>query len=139
MSRQSGVLPDVNDPEFASFWQATKQQRLVIPRCSNCERFAWPPRPICPHCFSDTFEWTAVPATGTIYSWTVVHHQTVDSMDSGYIVAIVEIDGVDGVRLLGNIWDFPGEDLRVGMRLSARFDEMSADCTLVNWSVDRGS
>ena len=132
---EHGALPDVTDPQFAPFWDATRQERIAIPRCDACTRFVWPPRPICPNCYADRFTWTDVATEGHLFSWTVVQHATVDTMSPGYVAAIVELEGGDGLRLLGNLWDYPPEDLRVGMRVHARFDRVTSKCTLVNWVV----
>lgn len=135
MKRQCAVLPDVDDPDFAPFWEAARNQQLVVPKCEGCDRYVWPPRPICPHCYTDEFSWTPVPTEGTLFSWTVVHHSSAATMDPGYIVAIVDLDDTGGVRLLGNIWDHNAAELRVGMPVVAEFDRVSEGVTLVNWRV----
>ena len=36
----------------APFWEGAKEGRLMLPRCTNCNRVHWYPRLICPFCHS---------------------------------------------------------------------------------------
>jgi uncharacterized OB-fold protein len=46
------------------------EEHLVGVRCMACGTHAFPPQPTCPRCGSAT-EPTALPARGTVWSWTV--------------------------------------------------------------------
>ena len=50
---------DLPQPDFETqpFWDATREQRLVLPWCTDCERAIWYPRATCPHCLGDAVEW----------------------------------------------------------------------------------
>lgn len=139
MKVPTGVLPDVDDPEFAPFWAAARDHRIDIPACAQCGRMTWPPRPICADCHGFDFVWTAVASTGTLFTWTVVHHATVESMPCPYVIAIVAVDRTPSVRLLGNLWDVNLAELKVGLPLVARFDAASEHCTLINWVPARSA
>jgi uncharacterized OB-fold protein len=46
----------VTNPETAPFWDAAKQGKFMIKRCTNCGEAHYFPS-ICPFCFSDKTVW----------------------------------------------------------------------------------
>lgn len=128
-----GTLPDLEDPRFAPFWRATGEGRIDLPQCENCDTLVWPPRPVCPVCLGDAFRWSDAGTRGEIYSWTVVHHATVDTMPGPYIVVVVALSNAPGVRLLGNMWSIDEQELAIGLPVEASFDDVGEGTTLVNW------
>ena len=42
-------LPVV-DHDSVAFWDALREQRLLIKRCANCTKYHFYPRILCPHC-----------------------------------------------------------------------------------------
>jgi uncharacterized OB-fold protein len=128
-----GVLPETADPRFARFWTAARECRLEIPRCAGCDGYVWPPRPICPRCLGNDLRWVEAGTRGEVYTWTVVHHATVETMPGPYIVVVVSLTDAPGVRLLGNMWTIAGEELAIGLPVEAVFDDVGEGVTLVNW------
>ena len=45
------------NPESQPFWDAAKDGKFMIKRCTACGEPHYFPRSICPYCFSDTTEW----------------------------------------------------------------------------------
>ena len=45
------------NPETAPFWEAAKQGKFLIKRCTACGEPHYFPRAICPFCFSDATVW----------------------------------------------------------------------------------
>jgi Rubredoxin-like zinc ribbon domain (DUF35_N) len=43
----------VTNPETAAFWDAARQGKFMIKRCTACGEAHYFPRAICPFCFSD--------------------------------------------------------------------------------------
>ena len=37
-------IPELGDPLTKPFWDAAKEDRLVLPRCIDCNRVHWYPR-----------------------------------------------------------------------------------------------
>lgn len=96
------VLPVVDDPDTAGFWEAAARRELVVRRCPACESVVHLPRQTCP-CGSDATEWVAVSGRGTIFSWTVVEHQVHPGHPTPYTVVLVALDDEPTVRLLGSL------------------------------------
>ena len=69
-------------------------------------------------------EWTAVEASGrgAVYSYVVVHHPPVPPFEYPNLIVLVELE--EGTRVVSNLRDVAPEDVRIGMAVRARFDEL---------------
>jgi uncharacterized protein len=84
-------------------------------RCTKCATLAFPPRRHCLGCRSDdTWELTALPRTGEVYT-TATIHVPVPSLQTPYTLAVVELDDVD-VRALVTVTDVPPSVTDIGDR-----------------------
>jgi uncharacterized OB-fold protein len=127
-------VPDVADPAFAPFFDGCAVGKLVIPQCSNCGAYCWPPRFLCPSCGSRKLQWTEVRAEGEVFSYTVVHRAAQDWLISRvpYAVAIVALDEC-GVRMLGSVDNLP--ELGVGVRVHAVFRSVDGMPAMPHWTL----
>jgi uncharacterized OB-fold protein len=110
-------------PESVPFWEAAKEKRLLLPHCSHCRQFFFPPSQRCRHCLSQDVAWVESKGTGRIYSFVIYHrsyHPAFEG-DIPYVVAIVELD--EGVRLLSNILGTPPETVRCDQRVRVTFQQ----------------
>jgi uncharacterized OB-fold protein len=90
------------DPLSAPFWEAAREHRLVLQRCSACGAYQFYPRPFCIACDrDDALEWVDASGTGTVYSAVTVHMPVSEDLDPPYQVAIVEL--AEGPRITSNI------------------------------------
>lgn len=122
-------LPTI-DPESRPYWDALKQHRLLFKHCRDCKRHHFYPRELCPHCHSDALDWAEVAGTGSIYSYTVARRPAGPAYksDTPYVVAIVELD--EGARMMTNIVTADVEAVRIGQRVTVRFEDVTAEVTL---------
>jgi hypothetical protein len=126
-------LPDLTDPATAPFWAAARDRRLVAQACPECAALRWPPRPLCPECLAPGGDWAALAPTGTVWSYAVYRRamQRAFAAIVPYTVALVELDA--GIRMVGRVLG-PPEDVRAGLRVTAAFEPVTEDVTLVHWS-----
>jgi uncharacterized OB-fold protein len=96
-----GVVPATMTDPFADdltkpFWDAALEDRLVVPRCTNCGTFRLPPGPFCFACRHQAVEWVELPGTGAVYTFTVVRHPLAPHFAEivPYVTAVVELDDV---------------------------------------------
>lgn len=127
-------LPDPSFAEFAEFWRGTRENRLLVQQCADCGTHRWPPRAACHACRGLDTRWVDASPTGTLYTWTVVEHQTVPGIAAPYVVGLVALDEPDGVRFLGQVVGIDPADLTVGLPLTARFEAADEEIVLVNWA-----
>src|SRR5436305_1309896 len=74
MTVSTQVLPapaPVVLPEIKTYWDATAEGRLLLPKCEDCQAVIWFPRPFCPECASLNVAWVEASGRGSIYSFTV--------------------------------------------------------------------
>lgn len=116
--------PPEADPLAAPFWDAVQRDAVALPRCSVCGRWQWYPEPSGTDCAGGELVWEDVATTGTVYTFTRVHRSFLPrSRDQDpYLVGSVELDGVDGPKLVANFADDPRLD--VGARVQARFEDV---------------
>ena len=60
-------------PQTKEFWEGAKAGKLMLPRCTDCNRVHWYPRLICPHCHSMDLEWIEASGEGRIHTFAVQH------------------------------------------------------------------
>ena len=111
--------------ESLPFWEAALEGRLVIQKCGACGAERHPPAPCCSKCGSHDVRTRDVDGTGVVYTYTVVHQKFIPGMPEPYVVASVELDGTDGVRIVSNVVDVDPAEVQVGMAVEVFFEEMS--------------
>ena len=120
--------PPVTDPEPApralrprpainrdnAFWfDAAREHRLVIQRCTGCSELRHPPGPVCPCCGSLDWDTVEAAGTGTVYSYVVNHHPKHPAFDYPMVVAVVEL--TEGTRLITNLVGVAPEDVQIDL------------------------
>jgi uncharacterized OB-fold protein len=128
-----GVFPSLMTQTYADarsqpFWDAAKEDRLAVPRCTNCGTFRLPPSPFCFTCQSRGMEYVDLPGTGRIYSFTVVRHPLHPDLAAAcpYVSGVVELDGTQGAgaRMLVNIIDCHPDAVRIGDAVEIVFEQL---------------
>ena len=116
-ARRLRPAPVVTD-DNAVFWDAARNGKLVVQRCS-CGHMRHPPRPICARCHST--DWTAEPARGdgVLYSYALLHHPQNPAFEYPIVAALVDLP--EGVRVVSQVVDAEREELAIGMRLRVTF------------------
>lgn len=122
-------LPVV-DPDTEPFWRAAREHRLVVKRCADCGKAHFYPRELCPHCHSDAVSWFDASGHGTIYSFTVARRPAGPAFqpDAPYVVALVDLD--EGARMMTNVVGCPPDTVRIGMRVTVSYDDVTPEVTL---------
>jgi uncharacterized OB-fold protein len=118
--------------ETYPWWQAATQHKLVVQRCGRCGEYRHPPKPICPLCQSPEYGWNEVSGRGTVYTYTVVHQAFVPSLAEKlpYVVAAIELEELDGVRVVSNVVDVEPADVRIGMPVEVAWEDMGPELAL---------
>jgi len=126
------------DNETLAWWQAAAEHRLVVQRCTDCDHLRLPPAPVCPECRSSGSDWKQVSGRGELYTYTVVHRPVALGQDLPFVVAVVALEGADGVRIISNLVDVSPEALQIGMALELVWEDMSAELAIPRFRPARG-
>ncbi|MGE7544735.1 Zn-ribbon domain-containing OB-fold protein [Sporosarcina newyorkensis] len=112
----------IADGDSLTFWEGCKEDKLLIQRCEDCDKFIFYPRIVCPNCMSENIEWVESAGKGKVYSFTVVRHSPPSfSDDVPYVVAMIELD--EGVRMISNIVECEIGDVYCDMSVEVVFEE----------------
>jgi uncharacterized OB-fold protein len=119
----------VPDGDSAPFWEGARQGHLRIQRCSQCDRYIFYPRAVCPHCMSASIEWVTASGRGSIHAFTVVHRAPEEfRREVPYVVALVDLE--EGVRMMTRIVDCQPASVRVGLPVAVTFQALSEEIAL---------
>ncbi|MGI5139076.1 MULTISPECIES: Zn-ribbon domain-containing OB-fold protein [unclassified Streptomyces] len=125
MSGTPGGPPRFDLPEQDAFtrtyWEAAAEGRLLIRRCAACGRAHHYPREFCPHCWSEDVTWEQAGGRATLYTWSVVHRNDLPPFAdrTPYTAAVVDL--AEGPRMMTEVVECAGAELRVGMDLQVAF------------------
>jgi uncharacterized OB-fold protein len=119
--------PQIN-VETKTFWDATAEGKLLLPRCNTCDVVIWYPKLFCSDCSSFDISWFEASGKGTVYSYTINRRGQGDYRDLAYVVAYVELE--EGPRVLTNIVDCDVDQVRIGQAVQVVFHPTSNGAAL---------
>ena len=121
--RVQRMEPPVGD-ESQPFWDATRDEVLRLPWCTECEQAIFYPRAVCPRCLGSAIEWRDASGHGTVHAVTVESRPQNPGMAAmaPYAVALVDLD--EGVRLLTNIVGVPASEVSVGQPVTVAWEPL---------------
>src|SRR4249919_3611645 len=97
-------LPDADDVS-RPFWEGANAGKLLVQRCTECQRLQFPPDSSCASCGSSDVSFVEVSGRGTIFSFTETvsgaRHPYFQSM-SPYLVGHVQLEEQEGLILASN-------------------------------------
>ncbi|MGE4606276.1 MAG: Zn-ribbon domain-containing OB-fold protein [Myxococcota bacterium] len=125
-----GMPQPMADNDSVPWWQAAAEHRLLVQRCIDCSHQRLPAAPICPSCRSDAADWQEVSGRGELYTYTIVHRPIAAGQELPFVIAVIELDGAEGVRLISNLVETALEDLKIGMPVEVVWEDMSPDLSI---------
>ena len=120
----------VASKETKPFWDAAKQKKLVMPRCTSCGTWRFPVSRHCRACGKPGYEWKEVSGRGTVFTY-VTYHRHYHPGFAGelpYVVALVALE--EGPRIISNIVGIPPDQVRCDMKVAVQFEQITADTAL---------
>jgi uncharacterized protein len=118
------ITANVPEPDDVTgpWWEATRERRLIVQRCSLCDGRQHPPRAVCISCGrAEGLEWLDSAEVATVDTWTVVHRSPVPDMPTPYVIARVRLD--EGPVLLTRLE--PDLEWRIGDRVTVRWADLA--------------
>ena len=103
----------------APFWDGLREGKFRTTRCSQCSHMTFPPKPVCPECWSADVEWVDLSGRGLLRSYTeVCAAPAVFAAEVPYILCLVDLD--EGVRCVSRVladWDELQPDMHVKLKI----------------------
>jgi len=99
------LLPDLDEPNTAGFWEGTARGELLVQACGSCGKWRMPPRPMCPHCRALDTRWERTSGRGRVWSFIVPHPPLLPAFAAyaPYNAIIVELEEDPTIRFAGNL------------------------------------
>lgn len=101
--------------------------------CTQCNTWVWYPKAWCPNCGGrNTLEWRKLSGRGEVYSFTIVR-QVIDNSpafqkDLPFVIGLIELE--EGPRMYSNVTDVKPEDVKIGDKVSAYFEDVTSELSL---------
>jgi len=116
-------LEDSKTTEISQFFQNLKQGQLTTTKCKKCSQLLWPPRIVCPNCFSNELEWVDLGSEGELYAFTEVRIGAPLGFvqDAPFCVGIVKISGL---LISSRIDNAKYDQLKIGDKLQLKIVEL---------------
>jgi uncharacterized OB-fold protein len=121
MARLEPPVTPLTEP----FWEATRDERLLVQWCRACDAGIYWPRQVCPGCLGTDLTWRPAAGTGTVYACNVMHQPGNPMMADRvpYVLALVDL--AEGVRMATNIVGCEPDEVRVGMAVRVGWEPLS--------------
>ena len=103
------------NPETPPFWDAARQGKFLIKRCTACGEAHYFPRSICPFCFSDKTVWEESPGEGKIYTFSLMRKSPTGPYAIGYVTL------KEGPSVQTNFVDCDLDELKIGQKVKVVF------------------
>ena len=121
------------------YWDAADRHELAVQSCEDCKKAIHPPGPACPHCGSERIEWINYgnEVTGTVYSYIMTYVTMLPGFqhDLPTIIAQVEVDQVDDVRITANIINATPEEVEIGKTVRMAWVDITENRALPQWEL----
>jgi uncharacterized protein len=119
-------LAPTTTPDTKFFWDALKDGKLLIQRCTGCSTLRHPPRPMCPRCNALAWDTIESSGRGEVYSFVLPRHPRWPWFEETYVVALVQLE--EGIRIVSNLTGVDASEVTIGMPVEGyveHFDNVS--------------
>lgn len=113
-------MPEESPGPEAAYQAFLRDGRFMLQRCRETGAYVFYPRVLPPGTGAGTLEWVEASGRGTVYATTVTRRRP--EQGGSYNLALVEL--AEGPRLLSRVVGVAPEDVRIGMEVRARVDEI---------------
>jgi len=114
------ILPPITETNRA-FWTGGRTGQLLIQRCASCERWVHPPAEACAAC-GGPLNAKPVSGRGTVFTFTINGHSFHPQVPPPYVIAVVQLDEQDDLRLPTNIIGCEPSAVTVGAAVRVVFE-----------------
>lgn len=105
------------------YWDAAREDKLVLPHCRSCGHTFFMSRHQCPKCWSDDLAWKQASGRGTVHSFSVVRRASLATFAARtpYVLALIDLE--EGPRMMTNIVGENAMETRIGDAVTVCFEE----------------
>jgi uncharacterized protein len=116
-----------------TFWDGLAKQQFLTTKCNHCGELTFPPKPLCPGCWSKDLSWIELKGTGVLRSYTeVTAAPLMFAAEAPYVIALIDLD--EGIRCMSRVLA-PYDTLRPDMRVRVKVRVAEPSC-LFDFVID---
>ncbi|MFJ7832531.1 Zn-ribbon domain-containing OB-fold protein [Peribacillus sp. NPDC097284] len=127
----------VKTQDNTPYWDGADRHELILQKCNSCQEYSHPPGPSCAKCGSTELSWESQGSdiNGKVYSYIISYRPFLPGFqdDLPLIIAIVELDKLPDVKLIGNILQCSTDDVHIGMQVKMTWEKMTEEHSLPQW------
>ena len=126
------------DPLVAKpYWDGAKEGKLMLPRCTTCNRVHFYPRVICPYCQSTDIEWFEASGEGYLHTFAVQHRAGPGwREETPFVTAYIDLKEGDRVfTVLRGVDATKPEEIKIGAKCRIEWDEATEEVHIPFWRV----
>ncbi len=136
MAEYNKPIPDP-DPISNPFFDGAKEGKLMLPRCTTCNKVHFYPRMLCPYCHSSQIEWMEASGVGYIHTYAVQHRAFGGWADEApFVTAYIDLAEGDRIfTVLRGVDPEKPEEIEIGAKVQVEFEEANEDVSIPFWRV----
>lgn len=119
------------------YWDAADRHELALQKCNTCNSYNHPPGPSCSSCGSTDVVWEnhGSTITGKVYSYVVSYRPFLPGFqnDLPLVIAVVELDHLPEVRIIGNVLDGNAETVTIGTAVKMVWVNATEERAVPQW------
>jgi uncharacterized protein len=119
------MIPERREHNRA-FWTGGADGQLLIQRCARCARWVSPPTSDCPDCGGELVA-AQVSGHGQVFTYTVNYHPFNPAVPPPYVIAIVQLEEQEDLRIAANIVGCEPESVRIGLPVEVAFERQELE------------
>jgi len=125
------------EPVNQPFWDGAKEGKLMLPRCTVCNRVHFYPRIMCPHCHSMSIEWFEASGEGYIHTYAVQHRAFGGWADEvPFVTAFIDLKEGDRMfTVLRGVDATKPEEIKIGTLVRVEFEPATDEVHIPFWRV----
>ncbi|MEM1545376.1 MAG: Zn-ribbon domain-containing OB-fold protein [Candidatus Methanomethylicia archaeon] len=118
----------LSETTIENFYRKLEEGKLVAAKCSKCGVIVFPPRPICPSCYSESLVWIELEKEGEIITYTIIHVAP-PSLKPPYVVAVVKLK--NNIKIIGMLKE-DIDKVKVGLKVKI---EVESGEVMEGWPI----
>jgi uncharacterized OB-fold protein len=129
-------IPDP-DPTNQVFFDGANEGKLMLPRCTTCNKVHFYPRILCPYCHSSQIEWFEASGTGFIHTYAVQHRAFGGWADEApFVTAYIDLAEGDRIfTVLRGVDPEKPEEIEIGAKVQVEFEQATDEIAIPFWRV----
>lgn len=132
MSTTAKPLPAL-DGDNAPHWAGARERQVRVQRCTDCSGLRLPAARHCPTCLSEASEWVTLSGEGEVWSHCRFHRLYFKGFEDELPYTVVLVKLREGPLLYSNLVGIDDAQIRIGMPVTAVFDDVTPEVTLIRF------